>query len=103
MVKVIKTAKGTPPGGHYSQGVRAGDFLFTAGQIAVDPESNRLVTENIEAETRQVMRNLSEIAKEAGTSLKYTVKTTVFLTDMRLFERFNKTYAEFFPENPPAP
>ena len=102
MIEIIKTDRGTPPGGYYSQGVKAGDFLFTAGQIAVDPESKNLVTENIEAETNQVMQNLSAIAEAAGTSLEHTVKTTVFLTDMRLFERFNKAYAEFFPENPPA-
>ncbi len=102
MVEIIKTDKGTPPGGYYSQGVKAGDFVFIAGQVAVDPETKKLVTENIEAETNQIMQNLSAIAKAAGTSLEHTVKTTVFLTDMRLFERFNKTYAKYFPKNPPA-
>jgi len=76
--------------------------LFTAGQIAFNPETKMLNNENIENETRQVMQNLSAIAEEAGTALKNTVKTTVFLTDMRLFDRFNTTYSEFFPKNPPA-
>ncbi|MCK5344801.1 MAG: Rid family detoxifying hydrolase [Candidatus Heimdallarchaeota archaeon] len=102
MVEVIKTDKGTPPGGHYSQGIKAGDFLFTAGQIAFNPETKKLVNENIEDETRQVMQNLSAVAEAAGTSLRNTVKTTVFLTDMRFFDKFNTTYAEFFPEPPPA-
>ena len=102
MIKEIKTEKGTPPGGYYSQGVKAGNFLFTAGQVAVNPDTKKLVTDTIENETRQVMQNLSAVAKAAGTSLKNTVKTTVFLTDMRLFDRFNSTYAEFFPEIPPA-
>ncbi|PWI46482.1 reactive intermediate/imine deaminase [Candidatus Heimdallarchaeota archaeon B3_Heim] len=102
MVEVIKTDKGTPPGGYYSQGIKAGDFLFTAGQIAYNPETKKLINENIEDETRQVMQNLSAIAEAAGTTLKNTVKTTVFLTDMRLFDRFNTAYSEFFPENPPA-
>ncbi|MHA1977741.1 MAG: Rid family detoxifying hydrolase [Candidatus Hodarchaeales archaeon] len=102
MVEVIKTDKGTPPGGYYSQGIKAGDFLYTAGQIAFNPETKKLVNDNIEDETRQVMQNLSAVAEAAGTSLKHTVKTTVFLTDMRLFDRFNATYAKFFPEIPPA-
>ena len=102
MVEVIKTDKGTPPGGYYSQGIKAGNFLFTAGQIAYNPETKNLNNENIEDETRQVMKNLSAIAKAAGTALKNTVKTTVFLTDMRLFDRFNITYSEFFPASPPA-
>ena len=102
MVEVIKTDKGTPPGGYYSQGIKVGDFLFTAGQIAFNPETKKLVNENIEDETRQVMQNLSAVAEAAGTSLRNTVKTTVFLTDMRLFDKFNTTYAEFFPETPPA-
>ncbi|UCE13564.1 MAG: hypothetical protein JSV04_15470 [Candidatus Heimdallarchaeota archaeon] len=102
MLEVIKTDQGTPPGGHYSQGIRVGNFLFTAGQIAYNPETDELVTGSIEEETRQVMKNLSAIARAAGTSLSNTVKTTVFLTDMRLFARFNAAYAEFFPESPPA-
>ncbi|MHA2169877.1 MAG: Rid family detoxifying hydrolase [Candidatus Kariarchaeaceae archaeon] len=102
MIEVIKTDRGTPPGGYYSQGIKVGDFLFTAGQIAYNPETKKLINENIEDETRQVMQNLSAIAAAAGTSLKNTVKTTVFLTDMGLFDRFNTTYAEFFPQNPPA-
>jgi 2-iminobutanoate/2-iminopropanoate deaminase len=102
MVEVIETDKGTPPGGYYSQGIKAGNFLFTAGQIAYNPETNELINKNIEDETRQVMQNLSAIAEAAGTALKNTVKTTVFLTDMRLFEKFNTTYSEFFPDNPPA-
>ncbi|MHA2272046.1 MAG: RidA family protein [Candidatus Hodarchaeales archaeon] len=102
MIEVIKTDKGTPPGGYYSQGIKAGDFLFTAGQVAVHPETKDIINENIEDETRQVMKNLSAIAEAAGTSLKNTVKATVFLTDMRLFDRFNAVYAEYFPENPPA-
>ncbi len=102
MVEIIKTDEGTPPGGYYSQGIKSGDFLFTAGQIAFNPETKQLINDNIENETRQVMQNLSAIADAAGTSLKNTVKTTVFLTDMRLFDKFNATYTEFFPDVPPA-
>ena len=102
MLEVITTDKATPPGGYYSQGIKVGNFLFTAGQIAYNPETKHLVTDNIEDETRQVMKNLSAIAKAANTSLANTVKTTVFLTDMRSFDKFNVVYAEFFPDKPPA-
>ena len=102
MIEVIKTENATKPGGHYSQGIKVGEFLFTAGQIAYNPETGELMNDNIEAETRQIMKNLSGIAKAAGTSLLNTVKTTAFLTDMRLFKRFDTVYSEFFPENPPV-
>lgn len=101
-IRVIKADRATPPGGHYSQGIKVGDFLFTAGQIAYDTESNRIINDNIEEETRQVIKNISAVAEAANTTLANTVKTTVFLTDMRLFERFNAVYKEFFPDKPPA-
>lgn len=101
-IDVIKTDKATPPGGYYSQGIKVGDFLFTAGQIAYNTENSRLINDNIEEETRQVMKNLSAVAERANTSLDNTVKTTVFLTDMRLFEKFDAVYKEFFPDKPPA-
>jgi 2-iminobutanoate/2-iminopropanoate deaminase len=101
-IEVIKTAKGTPPGGHYSQGMKFGNLLFTAGQVPVDPVTSELRNESIEEETRQTLDNLSAVAEAAGTSLKNALKLTVFLTDMSLFPRFNKVYAEYFPENPPA-
>ncbi|MHA2225888.1 MAG: Rid family detoxifying hydrolase [Candidatus Hodarchaeales archaeon] len=102
MLEVIQSDKGTPPGGHYSQGIKISNFLFTSGQIAYNPETDQLVNDTIENETRQVLKNLSAVAEAANTSLVNTVKTTVFLTDMRLFARFNAVYAEFFPDNPPA-
>ena len=102
MIEVIKTDKATKPGGYYSQGIKVGKVLFTAGQIAYNPETGELMNDNIETETRQIMKNISGIAEAAGTSLANTVKTTAFLTDMRLFKRFDNVYSEFFPENPPA-
>jgi 2-iminobutanoate/2-iminopropanoate deaminase len=102
MFEIIKAERGSPPGGHYSQGIKVGNFLFTAGQVPVDPVTHEVVNDSIEIETHQVMKNLSAVAEEAGTSLANTVKTTVFLTDMRLFEKFNSVYAEYYPSNPPA-
>ena len=102
MIEVIKSDRATPPGGHYSQGIKVGNLLFTAGQIAYNPETDQIVNDTIENETRQVLNNLSAVAEAANTSLANTIKTTVFLTDMGLFARFNAVYAEFFPDTPPA-
>lgn len=101
-IQVIRSEKGTPPGGHYSQGMKFGNLLFTAGQVPVDPVTSELRNSSIEEETRQTLDNLAAVAESAGTSLKNTLKVTVFLTDMKLFQRFNAVYAEYFPENPPA-
>ncbi len=101
-IEVIKTERGTPPGGHYSQGKKFGNLLFTAGQVAVDPTTGELRNSSIEEETRQTLDNLSAVAEVAGTSLKNTLKVTVFLTDMKLFPGFNSVYAEYFPDDPPA-
>jgi len=99
---VIATQQAPAAVGPYSQGVRVGDLVFTAGQIALDPASGQLVDGGIEAQTRQVLTNLSAILEAAGTSLANVVKTTVFLTDMGEFKAMNGVYAEFFPAAPPA-
>ena len=101
-IEVIKTEKGTPPGGHYSQGMKFGNLLFTAGQVPVDPLTSELRNSSIGEETRQTLDNLTAVAEAAGTSLKNTLKVTVFLTDMKLFPRFNSVYAEYFANDPPA-
>lgn len=101
-IKTIKADKGTPPGGHYSQGKVFGNLLYTAGQVPVDPATGEIKNASIEEETRQTLDNLSAVAEAAGTSLENAVKVTVFLTDMSLFQRFNAVYAEYFPVDPPA-
>ncbi|MHA2248851.1 MAG: Rid family detoxifying hydrolase [Candidatus Kariarchaeaceae archaeon] len=102
VLTIIKTDRGTPPGGHYSQGIVFGNMLFSAGQVPVDPSTGKLCNASIEEETRQTLDNLSAVAEAAGTSLKNVLKVTVFLTDMGLFSRFNAVYAEYFPIDPPA-
>jgi 2-iminobutanoate/2-iminopropanoate deaminase len=82
--------------------VIAGDLVFTAGAIALDPETGELVGDDVTAQTGQVIRNLEGVLEEAGSSLYQVVKTTVFLTDMKNFAEMNAVYAEFFGENPPA-
>jgi 2-iminobutanoate/2-iminopropanoate deaminase len=100
--EIISTAKAPAAIGPYSQGVRAGNLIYTAGQIALDPATGRLVEGGIEAQTRQALHNLSAVLQAAGSSLAQVIKTTVFLQDIEEFPIMNKVYAEFFPEAPPA-
>ena len=88
--------------GPYSQAVKAEDFVFTAGQVGLDPTIGRLVEGGIEAETRQTLENISAILEAAGSSLSQVVKTTVYLQNFSDFPAMNKVYGEFFADDPPA-
>ena len=88
--------------GPYSQGIVMRGFVFTAGQIPLDPSNQQMIEGGIEEQTRRVLSNMQAILEAAGTSLDRVVKTTVFLTDLGDFAAMNKVYAEFFPQNPPA-
>ena len=100
--KMIHTDKAPAAIGPYSQAVRAGDMVYTAGQIGLDPATMEVVSGGIEAETRQVLSNLRQVLEAANSGMNFVVKTTVFLRDMGDFPKMNAIYAEFFPENPPA-
>jgi 2-iminobutanoate/2-iminopropanoate deaminase len=101
--KIIYTDKAPKPIGPYSQAATAsGTMIFTAGQIPLDPVSGQLVEGDIKAQTRQVMKNIDAILKQAGVSFASVVKTTVFLKDMNEFPPMNEVYGEYFKENPPA-
>ncbi len=88
--------------GPYSVAIRAGQFVYTAGQIGIDPAIGAIVSGGVEAETRQALTNLKHVLEAGGSSLKNVVKTTVFLRDMEDFGRMNAVYAEFFTEDYPA-
>ena len=88
--------------GPYSQAIRAGGLVFTAGQIAIDPASGHLAPGGIEEETRQVLENLTVVLEAAGCTLADVVKTTVFLADMGEFATMNEVYGRFFSEPYPA-
>jgi 2-iminobutanoate/2-iminopropanoate deaminase len=88
--------------GPYSQAIKVGGFVYTAGQGGMDPKTGELVTGGIEAETRQVLTNIKNILEAAGSSMDLVVKTTVYLRDMQDFAAMNGVYAMFFPTNPPA-
>ena len=100
--EIIATDKAPAAAGPYSQAIRVGDFVFAAGQVALDPATGRLVEGGIEAQTRQALTNLSAVLQAAGTSLANVTKTTVFLADIGDFKAMNGVYAEFFPAAPPA-
>ncbi len=100
--EVVTTESGPKAIGPYSVGIIANHFVFTAGQIGLDPVSGNLVAGGIQAETRQTLINLRTILEKAGSSLDRVVKTTVFMRDMNEFGAMNAIYAEFFTQNPPA-
>jgi len=102
MKKEIRTDKAPAPVGPYSQAVLAGGFVFTSGQIGLDPKTGQMVQGEIEAETEQVFANLAAVLEEAGVSLQQAAKVTVFLTDMGDFGKVNEVYARHFQEPFPA-
>lgn len=99
---IITTDKAPKAIGPYSAGVKAGHFVYTAGQLGINPQAGKMVEGGIEAETRQALTNLKNILEAAGSSLGGVVKTTVFLRDINDFAAMNGVYAEFFTENFPA-
>ncbi|MFO7595362.1 MAG: RidA family protein [Desulfocurvibacter africanus] len=98
----ISTPKAPAALGPYSQGVASGNLLFVSGQTPIDPATGALVAGDIEAATRQVIKNIQAILQAAGADLEHVLKTTVFLTDMGNFKRMNAIYAEYFTGIPPA-
>ena len=100
--QVIHTDQAPKAIGPYSQAQRVGDFIFTAGQVGLDPQSGQIVEGGIQGQTRQVLNNLSAVLEAAGSSLANVVKTTVFVQDLGEFAQMNTVYAEFFPETRPA-
>jgi 2-iminobutanoate/2-iminopropanoate deaminase len=100
--KVLHTRAAPTPVASYSQAIRSGKLVFCSGQIAIDPRTGTLVTESIEAETRQVLDNLGAVLAEAGLGFQDVVKCGVFMTDLGQFAAFDAVYAEYFGVEPPA-
>jgi 2-iminobutanoate/2-iminopropanoate deaminase len=101
-IEVIKTDKAGPPVGPYSQGIRAGGFIFVAGEKGMDPLTKQIVPGGIEAETRQTLENIKAILEAGGSSIDRVVSTFVFMTDLADFQKMNQIYAEYFTANPPG-
>ena len=100
--KQIQTTQAPSAIGPYSQAIRIGEFLYTSGQIALNPENMEMMNGAIEEETEWVLKNLEAILKADGMSLAHVIKTTVYLTDLREFARVNQVYENFFGETKPA-
>ena len=100
--KIVATPKAPAAIGPYSQAIRSGDFLYTSGQISLDPETMKMITGDIEIETEKVLKNTEAILKADGLDLNNIIKTTVYLTDLSEFTRMNQVYEKFFSETKPA-
>ena len=99
---IIATTEAPGAVGPYSQGIATAGFVFTAGQIAINPASGKVEATTIEDQTRQVLSNVDAVLRAAGSGLHRVVKMTVFMTDLKDFQAMNRVYAEFFPSDPPA-
>ena len=102
MAELIKVATDKAPAaiGPYSQAVKCGNMLFTSGQIAIDPAVGDIVAKDIQGQTEQVMKNLCEVLRAAGSSPELVIKTTCFLANIGEFAAFNEIYGKYFTEKP---
>lgn len=101
-ISVISSASAPPAVGPYSQGIRAGDFVFLAGQIPLVGSSGALIEGGIEAQTEQVIHNIQALLASENLTLKHVVKATVFLANMNDFAAMNGVYSKYFTDTPPA-
>lgn len=102
MIEQLLTDKAPVPSGPYSQGMRAGNFIFTAGQLPIDPKTGKLAGDSIEVQTYQVLENLKAILATCGAGMEDVVKATVHLRERELFARFNAVYERYFPDPKPV-
>jgi 2-iminobutanoate/2-iminopropanoate deaminase len=100
--QVIHTSEAPAALGPYSQAVRVGNLIFTAGQIPLDPASGNVVEGDIVVQTRRVMENLAAVLRASGASFAEVVKTTIFLADLGHFAKMNEVYGSYFATEPPA-
>jgi 2-iminobutanoate/2-iminopropanoate deaminase len=102
MKKIVSTNEAPAAVGPYSQAIRVGQFVFTAGQIPLDPKSGQIVSEDISEQARRVLDNLTAVLAAENLTFDHIVKTTIFLTDMNDFAAVNEVYAGYFSSQPPA-
>jgi 2-iminobutanoate/2-iminopropanoate deaminase len=100
--KFIKTQSAPQPIGPYSQGIRAGNFLFVSGQGPIDPKTGKMIEADIEKQTHQTLQNVRAIVEDSGLSLNDVVKVSIFLKNASDFQKMNEIYKTFFQENPPT-
>ncbi len=100
--EIVSTEKAPKAIGPYEQGIKFNGFLFTSGQIALDPATGTMIEGDVSAQTRQVLENLKAVLEAGGSSLDRVVKATVYLTDLSSFAQMNEVYAEYLGEVKPA-
>lgn len=100
--EIINTVKAPAAIGPYSQAIKVGNFVFTSGQIPLNPATGELITSDIRSEARQCLENVKAILEEAGTNLNNVIKATVFIKDMNQFSQINEVYGEYFAQDKPA-
>ena len=98
----ITTKSGASPVGAYSQGLRAADFIFVSGQGPIDPATGKIVGETIEEQTARVLENIKAILAAGGATMADVVKVSAHLSDLTLFDGYNKVYATYFPDPKPT-
>jgi 2-iminobutanoate/2-iminopropanoate deaminase len=101
-MEMISTPNAPKPAGHYSQAIVHNNLVYVSGQLPIDPESGEKRIGSIEEQTEQALKNLSEILLAAGSNLNQVLKTTVYISDIELWDRVNAVYARFFGEHRPA-
>lgn len=100
--EIINTRKAPKALGPYSQAVKFNNLVFISGQIAINPEKNSLIDGDIILQTRQVIENIKSILENAASSLEKVLKVTIFITNMKDFDKINQVYSEYFSESLPA-
>jgi len=101
-MEVISTPNAPKPAGHYSQAIVHNNLVYVSGQLPLDPKTGEKRIGSIEEQTEQALKNLSEILKAAGSNLNQVMKTTVYISDIELWDRVNAVYSRFFGEHRPA-
>lgn len=101
-MKKIITSKAPAPGGHYSQAIVHDGLVYVSGQLPVDPESGEKILGSVEEQAARVLENIARVLEAAGSGLDRVIKTTVYVTDIRLWDRVNAVYAEYFGDHRPA-
>lgn len=100
--KFLHTSQAPSAIGPYSQAIRIGSFLYTSGQIALNPDTMEMMNSTIEEETEQVLKHIEAILKADNMNMDHVIKTTVYLTDLNEFSKMNQVYEKFFEETKPA-
>ena len=98
----ISTLDAPKPAGHYSQAIVHNNMIYVSGQLPIDPKTGRKKIDSIEQQTEQALKNLSEILKAANSDLSKVVKTTVYISDINLWDQVNIVYSKYFGEHRPA-